>query len=135
MLPGNPDDLDPDDIFLNPEEDETVAPNKARKPRRAQRLQPLPGWFSRAPLQWMQRKHNPRPALAEDRLLYYLLFKSHWGQIEIRVSDELAAEISIPPSTKRRCIARLSKTGCIRIVRREGASRTAVVTVLVHNAG
>jgi hypothetical protein len=78
------------DCLLDSDEPEPVAPQKERRTRRTQRLQPLPGPFTRAPIEWMQRAHEPRPSSPEDRLFYYLLHKSHWGQKEVRVTNELA---------------------------------------------
>jgi hypothetical protein len=85
--------------------------------------------------EWMQRAHEPRPSSPEDRLFYYLLHKSHWGQKEVRVTNELAAEIHVSARTKQRSLAKLARSGWVRIVRREEPSHIYVIVPLVHNAG
>jgi hypothetical protein len=129
-------ELERDCLFdPKPTEPAASAPAARGKSRRVQRLQPLPGPYVRAPIQWMQRPDKPRPASPEDRLFFYLLYKSHWGQKEVRVTNELAAEIGVPASTKRWALGRLVKDGVVRVVRREEPSHVLVVIPLVHNAG
>lgn len=119
------------DILLDPEsEDGDAAANRQRD--RAQQLQPLPGPFARVPLQWLLKPHKPSPYRPQERLFTYLLYRSHWGQRAVALTDELAAEIGIDPSTKRRIVRRLERDGWLR-VSWEGRSRAMVVTMLVHS--
>jgi hypothetical protein len=124
------------DCVLDPEPVEPAeAAPAAGKPRRAQRLRPLPGPFNRVPLQWHRQPHKPCPFDYKGRLFLELLYRSHYGQKEVRATNELAAEIGVPERAKRRCLAQLARDGWVRVVRREEPSHTIVVIVLVHNAG
>jgi hypothetical protein len=120
--------------LLDPEplDPATPAPAARGMPRRAQRLQPLPGPYVRVPLQWILKPHKPWPSRQGCRLLLLLLYKSHWGQKPVRVTNALAAETGIPERTKEHCIHQLAKAGWLRIDQREEPSHTMVVTVLVH---
>jgi len=118
-------------LDLEPTEPAASAPAARGKPRRAQRLQPLPGPYVRVPLQWLLKPHKPFPR--DTRLLLYLLYKSHWGQKEVRVTNELAAELGMSKWAKNRNIAQLARDDWLRIVRREEPSHTIIVTLLVHS--
>jgi hypothetical protein len=80
------------------------------------------------------KPHKPCPFRYDERLFLYLLYKSHWGQKPVRVSNTLAAEIGVPERAKERSIARFARTGWVRIEGREEPSHTIVVTILVHAA-
>jgi hypothetical protein len=123
------------DCLLDPEPLESAAPTPAArgKPRRAQRLQPLPGPFARTPLQWLTKPHLPCPFRYDERLFLYLSYKSYGGQKEVRVTNELAAEIGVPARAKQRAIAKFARTGWLRIVRQEEPSHTTIIVMLVHS--
>jgi hypothetical protein len=114
MSPDNSDD----DIFLGPDDD--VPPNGARKKtrRRVGRLQALPGPYVRVPLQWILKPHHESPFTAEAALFLLILYRSHWGQRGVRLTDAVAAEVQIPSTTKRRVLRRLECKGWIRAERR-----------------
>jgi hypothetical protein len=129
---------DPDDFFVGP--DDLAAPNRQRKPgptpsrKSTQRLPPLPGAFAQTPLQWLTRPHLPCPFRYDERLFLYLSYKSFRGQKEVRVTNELAAEIGVPPRAKQRAIIKFARMGWLRIVRHEEPSHTIVVKMRVLSA-
>jgi hypothetical protein len=119
------------DAILEPEPEKEPPPKRAR--RRAARLQPLPGAWTRVPIQWLTtQSRGAYPISAQGRLWLYLLWKSHWGQKGIKFTDKVGAELGIPGRTRRGCIRRLERAGWVRV---EQESRLGTMTVwpLVHN--
>ncbi len=111
-----------EDVFLGPDDEPPNRPRrKGRRP--VGRLLPLPGAYVRVPMQWLCkpcRKHILPP---EARLFFYVLYRSHWGQRDVVVTDQVAAEVGIASRTKRKLLAQLERAGWVRIERhaRHGA--------------
>jgi hypothetical protein len=120
----------PDDLFLP---DDYVAPKASSAAPKAKwrpkRLQPLSEAYARARLRWLHESHTPSPFSYHARLFLHLLYKSHDGQKEVRVTNEVAAEIGMPEWVKRRSLAYLIRIGWVRVERREEPSHTLVVTL------
>jgi hypothetical protein len=90
-------------------------PGDAPGRKRAERLRRLPTHFIRVPLSWLTPDgvFGPR-----ERLFLLLLYRSHWGQKGVRVTNALAAEIGIPPRTKTMVIQQLVNRNAVRIEQR-----------------
>ena len=85
--------------------------------RRAQRLPRSPNYFVRVPVSWLLQQHRPHPFDPQSRLFLLLLFRSHWGQRDVKVTNALAAELGMSARRKSRCLRQLEKDGWIRVDR------------------
>jgi hypothetical protein len=97
-------------------------------PRRPPRLPRQAGLFAATPLaRIMDRRHDgtygPR-----TRLLMLLEIKSRRGQRQVRLTNEMAAEIGLDRPQKSRCLSYLASHGYIRV--EQVGQATPVVTVL-----
>jgi hypothetical protein len=139
----NPDDINLEDIILGPDDE---PPSRARKkdqrrrkrpgrPRSVKPLGELSGLFVRVPVQWLA---DPGPlsqaSWPEVRLFLYALFRSQWGQRGVKVTNEFAAEVGIPGSTKRWALARLERKGLIRI-ERHARRETPIIWPIIPAGG
>ena len=120
------------EAILDPEDDDKpeLSPDR-RRSRHAKRLQLLPGPYARVPLQWLLKPHRGQWFRPRERLLVYLLYRSHWGQRGVRMTDVVAAELGMSDRQKRRCVRELEELGAVR-VEQGGRSHVMVVTPLVH---
>jgi hypothetical protein len=50
-------------------------------------------------------------------LFFYLLYRSHWGQKGVAVTDTVAAEVGVEPRQKRRLLLQLEREGWARLER------------------
>jgi hypothetical protein len=109
----------PDDIFLGP--DDQASPNRARKKscQRIGRLQALPGPYVRVPMQWILKPHRESPfaTRAEAELFLLVLYRSHWGQRGVKLTDAVAAEVRVSGTTRKQVLRRLEHKGWIRVER------------------
>jgi hypothetical protein len=117
-------------VFLDPEDER---PNRAKKRsrRRVTSLRPLPGPFVRVPLQWLTKPVKKHIAPSRTRLFFYLLYRSHWGQRGVVVTDQVAAEVGVEASRKRRILTQLAHDGWIRVERRTTNSAPVVWPIVV----
>jgi len=58
-----------------------------------------------------------------------VLYRSHWGQRGVALTNAVAAEIEVPERTKRDLLDRLERKGWVRVERHSG--RAPVVWPLV----
>jgi hypothetical protein len=103
---------------------------KAKRTRQAERLKPLPGTFSRVPIQWLVKPHKPSPFDAKGKVFLALLWASHWGQKDVRLSDPTIAALDMPERTKQWCVARLCRDGWVR-VSHKGPGHVLAIQVLL----
>jgi hypothetical protein len=127
-VPGKPEsEIDLDDILLGPD-DELPSERcwKERKaPKRVEPLQRLPGAFVRVPIQWLCQPVRKRVVPPQWRLFLYVLYRSHWGQRGVVVTDKVAAEVNIGTA------AQTQASGAIR-ARRLDQDRTSHPTRSTH---
>jgi hypothetical protein len=106
----------PDDRFIELEksilDDEPAPPAQPKRRNRAGRLPHLPTHFIRVPVPWLTRSGLFEPG---QRLFLLLLYKSHWGQKGVRLTNALAAEVGISSRTKARALQRLLQAGLVRV--------------------
>jgi hypothetical protein len=123
--------VDFDDIFLGPEDE---PPNRKRKAGRknVERLQPLPGPFTRVPIQWLIKPGRKQVFRARERLFLYLLYHSLWGQRGVTLTEAVFEEIGTPKRTIYNTLCWLKANGWVRIERARGS--TLVVWPVVLSA-
>jgi hypothetical protein len=124
-----PVELKDEDIFLGPDDEPPNRPRRAGR-RRVERLRPLPGPYVRVPVQWLVKPHFVSSFNAEGRLHLYLLYRSHWGQREVRVTEVLAAEIGLLRRTCQDALAQLERKGWVRVERHKGRAPVVLPVVL-----
>lgn len=103
---------DYEDVFLGPDDE---PPNRLKRKGRGpvERLRPLPGAYVRVPIQWLCKPYRKRGFPPETRLLLYVLYRSHWGQRSVVVTDQVAAEVGIASRYKRQLLVQLERVGWI----------------------
>jgi hypothetical protein len=121
---------DLDDIILGPEDEPPNRRKTSRRPR--QRLLPLPGPFVRVPIQWLCKPGREHVIRARERLFFYLLYRSRWGQRGVGVTDATIAEIGAPRTTVYDALNLMERKGWIRVER--GPGRALVVWPIVLSA-
>ena len=109
----------PEGTFVELDEDDPLAEPATRSAvrHRPQPLKRLPTHFARVPLLWFTkppRKHLFGP---RQRLFLLLVYRSHFGQRGVRLTNALAAEIGISRRSKHKCLQRLEDDGWIRVER------------------
>jgi hypothetical protein len=67
----------------------------------------------------------------KERLFLYVLYRSHWGQRGVVVTDKVAAEVEVEPRHKRKLLAQLEREGWIRIERRTGHGASIVWPIVI----
>lgn len=112
--------LDPDD---DEAEQEKPAPRK-----RVSRLPSLPGPFVRVPIGWL--KPAPDKFDPADRLFLLVLYKSYWGQIGVKLTSAVAAEIGMSTRAKNRALQMLERKGRVRVERKGRSAAVVWPTVL-----
>jgi hypothetical protein len=103
-------------IVLGPDDE---PPKRVRKTTRRQvnRLQPLPGPYVRVPIQWLCKPGREHIAPPEMRLFLYVLYRSHWGQRGVVLTNAAASEVGVEPRTKQKALGRLKRKGWVRTER------------------
>jgi hypothetical protein len=107
-------------------EGEDESPPQKQTRQRVGRLRPLPGPHVRVPMQWILKPHRESPFTAEAALFLLILYRSHWGQRGVKLTDAVAAELQISPRTRRQALSRLESKGWVRV---EHRARLAAPTV------
>jgi hypothetical protein len=108
------------DIFLGPDD---VPPNRARKKTRQRigRLPLLSGPHVRVPIQWIcQQRRDEYLFHPECRLFLYVLYRSHWGQVGIPVTNAFRSAINVSRDGCYKIIERLERRGWIAVERCPG---------------
>jgi hypothetical protein len=108
-----------DEIKLEQQEQRRQARARGETPARARQLQPLSDPYVRVPLQWLVSPCRDHVFAPEARLFLLLLYRSHWGQRGVKLTDAVAAEVGIPGKTKRDALRRLERKGWVRVERQE----------------
>jgi hypothetical protein len=117
------------DIILGPDDE---PPNRARKRRqgRVERLRSLPGPYVRVPIQWLCKPCRDHVFRPKERLFLYVLYRSHWGQRGVALTDAVIAEIGISRWNAYKILERLERKGWLRVERQPGRSRVMWPAVL-----
>jgi len=123
-----PDSLN-DDIFLGPDDD--APPKRGEKSPSTSRLRPLPGAYVRVPIQWLTRPCREHVFRAEERLFLYVLYRSHWGQHGVKLTNAVAAEIGLSKWTKLRALQKLEQRGWLRAERQTAHSAPTVWPIVL----
>jgi hypothetical protein len=127
-VPANPNDFEGE--FLGPDDEPPNRPQSKNR-KRAERLRPLPGAYVRVPIQWLCKPVREHVFPPEARLFLYVLYRSHWGQREVLVTDKVAAEVGVEPRQKRRHLLQLQREGWIRIERRTPHGAPVVCPIVI----
>lgn len=99
-----------------------ILEDKEPRKRRSARLKRLPSYFFRVPLSVVVEPSRPCPFDAKGRLYLILLFRTHFGQREVRVTTALAREAGIDDRRmKAMHLKHLEQDGWIRVERKRGA--------------
>ena len=125
-MPAKPNDYE--GIFLGPDDE---PPNRPRRKDRVERLRPLPGAYVRVPIQWLCKPCQKHLFQPKERLFLYVLYRSHWGQRGVVVTDKVAAEVEVVPRHKRKLLVQLEREGWIRIDRRTRHGATIVWPIVI----
>jgi DNA-binding MarR family transcriptional regulator len=94
-------------------------------------LQPLPEAYVRVPLQWLTDPSKGHVFEPEARLFLLVLYRSHWGQKGVQLTDAVAAEVGVAGSTKRQALNRLERKGWVRVERHERLEAPVVWPIIV----
>jgi hypothetical protein len=106
----------PDDLFLPDDYQAPAASAEDTKRRqRVARLRSLPDPYVRVPLLWFTRPGKGHVFEPEARLFLLVVYRSHWGQRGVKLTDAVAAEAGVPGSTKRHALKRLKSKGWVRV--------------------
>jgi hypothetical protein len=103
-------------------DDEALPVRRGRKAihQPAARLSPLPGAFARVPIQWLRKPGRDHIFRPQERLFIYLLYRSHWGQRGVPLTDALITEIGITRRNAQKIVQNLTRAGWVRVEQQPG---------------
>lgn len=85
----------------------------------------------RFPMQWLLKPVKKHVLGTEARLFLLVLYRSHWGQRGVKLTDAVAAEVGVASSTKRVAVSQLERKGWIRVERHPGFEAPVVWPIVV----